>query len=133
LVDIDPCAGTLLYCDHGQTIEEVIQYLLGLHSGLRGDSVAYLRVGGQNTTVVSDLRKAAESAYSCGSGKRTQDVVVHIRSQTSSSNRVETDIFIQVKREPIGAYCAIENYEKLALLLTPHTLDVADETRALWE
>ena len=58
----------------------MIQYLLGLHSGLLGDSVAYLRVGGKNATVVADLRKPAESADSGGGGKLTEYVVVDVGS-----------------------------------------------------
>ena len=40
LRDVDSGAGTLLYRDDGQTIEEFVQYLLALLRGLRGDPVA---------------------------------------------------------------------------------------------
>ena len=78
LIDVNAGAGTLLYCDYGQTIDEVIQYLLGLLAGLRGDSVADLRVGCKNASVVADLRKATQPADRGGCCKRTEYVVIDI-------------------------------------------------------
>ncbi len=47
LRDVYAGARALLYRDDGQTIQELIENLLALLSGLLRDSVAYLGVGGQ--------------------------------------------------------------------------------------
>ena len=111
LRDVYPGARTLLYRDDGQTIQELVENLLALLSGLLRDPVAYLGVGGQDGACVADLRESTDPAYKGGGGERTQIVVVDVGSKAGRSKGVKADELVELDRETIWTDGPVERDE----------------------
>ena len=129
--DVDAGPGTLLERDDGKSIEEVVQHLLTFRSRLRGDAVAYLGGRIKNVAVISDLSESAQAADGGGGSECLKVAVIHFGGEAGGSDLVQTNVFVKVQRETIGANGAMERDEHFSLLGITDTLDSADQSRAL--
>ena len=120
--DVDAGARAFLEGDHGQAIEKMVQDLLAFDSRFLGDAVLNLRGGRENTAVVADLGEAAKAADHGGGGERLKISVADFGGKARSPNLIETDVLVEVDREPVRTDGAMKGDEQLALLCVADAL-----------
>ena len=95
--DVHSGAGAFFERDDGKAIQEVIQDLLSLGSGLLGDAIANLSGRLKNTAVVADLGEAAETADGGCGGESLQVAVVYLRRKAGRPDLVKADVLGKFK------------------------------------
>ena len=63
----------------------LVQHLLALLRGLRGDPVANLRAAVEHASVIADLGHPTNTADGCSGGEGTEIVVVDVRREAGGS------------------------------------------------